>query len=64
MVAVTHGINCRLCGNCQTYLPDDQPCQKSICQGVTKDPDDHFLELPIDMQIKGLFESKSLHISL
>ncbi len=49
----------RLCGKCQAYLSDGLPCQSPACQDVeTNVEDTTFLELPIDIQLKGFFEGE------
>lgn len=47
----------RLCGKCHAYIQDKQACQNAGCGNVDISvPDDLFVELPVDIQIKEFFE--------
>ena len=54
----THHLAHRLCGKCGAYLAGEQKCSEPTCQALDLEAKDHvFLELPVDMQVRALFQS-------
>ena len=55
----SHQLAHRLCGKCAAYLAGEQGCSEPTCQAVDVQAKDHlFLELPVDTQVRALFQSK------
>ena len=55
----SHHLAHKLCGKCGAYLSGEQKCCKPTCQALDLEAKDHiFLELPVDMQVRALFQSK------
>ena len=51
----------RLCGKCGGYLAGEQNCSESTCQAVDIQVKDHtFLKLPVDMQVRVLYQVSKL----